>query len=209
MQAEQSIPAVDERISFEDFLVRYDGVSAEWIDGAVELMSPVTGRHNLLTRFISNYLECFCDLAGIASIIYTDSMVMRLGDRAREPDVMLLLEPRWMQVKNVYVDGPADLVVEVISPESDLRDRTLKLQEYEAGGVTEYWIIDPVFQEALFLQRNADGQYARVAPAADGKYVASQVLPGLSLPVAILWQNELPSLLDIVAMLQADLGGRG
>ena len=47
-----------------------------------------------------------------------------------------------------YLDGPADVVVEIISPESRLRDRGEKFAEYEMGGVREYWLIDSERHEA-------------------------------------------------------------
>jgi Uma2 family endonuclease len=207
MQAEQSIPAIDERISFEDFLVRYDGVAAEWIDGAVELMSPTSSRHNELVQFLVIYLRTFAQLTG-SGRVFIEPMVMRLGDKAREPDLMLLLNAEDTRIRNTHIDGPADLVIEIVSPESDVRDRVTKLVEYAAGGVREYWIVDPAFQEALFYIRNDQGQFARAGLTPDGIFV-SMAVPRLSLKPSLLWSSPLPDVLDIVAMLQADLGGRG
>jgi Uma2 family endonuclease len=109
MQAEQSIPAIDERISFEDFLVRYDGVAAEWIDGAVELMSPTSSRHNELVQFLVIYLRTFAQLTG-SGRVFIEPMVMRLGDKAREPDLMLLLNAEDTRIRNTHIDGPCEIV---------------------------------------------------------------------------------------------------
>ena len=40
------------------------------------------------------------------------------------------------------MNGAADICIEVISPESVIRDRGEKFEEYERGGVGEYWIFD-------------------------------------------------------------------
>lgn len=205
MQIEKFPAPSVQKISFEDFLIQYDGVSAEWVNGVVERMSPVTGRHNRLTRFISNYLEYFCALKDIPCTIFTDTVVMRLGDRGREPDVMLVLGQHSARIAGAYVDGPADLIVEIVSPESDRRDRVEKLQEYESGGVEEYWIIDPAFSEALFYQRGSDGLYTRISPDSTGRY-ASRVVTGLHFPVTALWQDALPGLSEIITMIQTELG---
>ena len=45
------------------------------------------------------------------------------------------------RVHRTYLDGPADLVVEIVSPESAGRDRGEKYYEYEAAGIPEYWLL--------------------------------------------------------------------
>ena len=95
------------------------------------------------------------------------------------------------RVKGAYLDGPADLVVEIVSPESDERDRGEKLREYEAGGVLEYWLADPLRQAASFHRLGPDGRYHAGSLDADGFY-HSAVLPGFRLRAAWLWQRPLP-----------------
>ena len=71
-------------------------------------------------------------------------------------------------------------VIEIISPDSIARDRGDKFVEYEAGGVSEYWLIDPLRQQAGFYQPAADGRYRLVPPDADGIY-HSPVVSGFRL----------------------------
>ena len=94
----------------------------------------------------------------------------------------------------------ADLVVEIVSPESDDRDRGEKLIEYEAAGIPEYWLLDCVRQEAWFFRLGADGRYHPGPIAADSTY-HSAVLPGFWLRVAWLWQRPLPALADVTRQL--------
>ena len=49
-----------------------------------------------------------------------------------------------------HLSGPADLVVEIVSPDSLGRDRGDKFAEYEAASIPEYWLIDPVRQQAMW-----------------------------------------------------------
>ena len=95
------------------------------------------------------------------------------------------------------MEGPADLVVEIISPESRARDRGDKFYEYEQGGIPEYWLIDPVRQQAEFYQLGADG-ISRPAPIDDQGRYHSAALPGLWLQVSWLWEMPLPPLLSIL-----------
>jgi Uma2 family endonuclease len=115
----------------------------------------------------------------------------------REPDVMFVSTARLHQIKKNYLDGPADLAVEIVSPDSRVRDRKEKYLEYEHGGVLEYCLIDPMRKRADFYQRGEDGRYAAVTLGEDGIY-RSAVLPGLWLKVEWLWQEPLPQLLYVL-----------
>ncbi len=89
------------------------------------------------------------------------------------------------------------MVIEIVSPDSDRRDRVEKLQEYQQAGVREYWVLDPKLKEALFYQLGADSLYQAIPPDSDGLY-HSTVLAGLWLQVDWLWQEPLPKLFDIL-----------
>ena len=43
-----------------------------------------------------------------------------------------------------------DVVLEVISPESRGADEETKYRDYEAAGVSEYWLVDPLGEELSF-----------------------------------------------------------
>ncbi len=68
----------------------------------------------------------------------------------------------------------------------------------------EYWIFDPHFREALFNQLDENGQYQRIDLDENGVY-HSKVLDRLRLPVALLWQEPLPGVREIVQMVEAML----
>jgi Uma2 family endonuclease len=100
-----------------------------------------------------------------------------------------------------YLDGLADLVVEVVSvPESVERDRKVKFGEYQAGGVPEHWILDSESQQADFYQLDEQGAYQAAAPDVRGNY-RSRALPGLWLDLAWLWQDPLPDAEDAAAAI--------
>jgi Uma2 family endonuclease len=121
------------------------------------------------------------------------------------------------RLKPTYLDGPADLAVEVVSPESAGRDRGDKYYEYERAGITEYWLIDPQTERAEFYQLDAAERYHLILPDGDGLY-HSAILPGLWLRVAWLWQDPPPPAEDallaiegeaLIQRLRERLGGQG
>jgi Uma2 family endonuclease len=92
-----------------------------------------------------------------------------------------------------YLNGPADLVVEVISPESVSRDRGDKFYEYEMSGVAEYWLIDPQREQVEFYQLDEHGHYHLVLGGHSGEY-HSREIPDLAIDVSWFWQDPLPVL---------------
>ncbi len=111
--------------------------------------------------------------------------------RGREPDLFFVPKAKLAQLASGYFDGPADLVVEIISPESIKRDWEDKFAEYQSGGVPEFWLIDPVTEQVSFFRRDAGGRFQAVSPGPDGIYHSSG-LPGFWLRVDWLWLSPSP-----------------
>lgn len=68
---------------------------------------------------------------------------MKLAQSGREPDLLFISNETAQRLTERKLEGAADLVIEIIFPESVRRDRYEKFDEYEEAGVREYWIIDP------------------------------------------------------------------
>ncbi|HSI74166.1 MAG TPA: Uma2 family endonuclease [Fimbriimonas sp.] len=111
------------------------------------------------------------------------------ANTVRSPDVMVVLPEHLDRVKDTMLLGPADLIIEVVSPDSIGRDRGEKFVEYEALGVSEYWIIDPDRETIEFYQLR-DRRYQLVA--AEETY-RSLILPQVTIEPGILWQKKLPT----------------
>jgi Uma2 family endonuclease len=130
--------------------------------------------------------------------VITAPFQMRLQNlsRGREPDILFVLRANESRIRRTYLDGPCDLAIEVVSPESRLRDRGTKYAEYEAAGIPEYWIIDPETQRADFFEL-VDGRYERRHPSEAG-IIDSVVFPQFWIDVAWLWAKPMPALLVVM-----------
>ena len=193
-----------QNVPYEDYLSGKYGEHTEWIFGDVIEMSPVSARHTLLTVYLITLFKAYLEKTG-GGTVFMDPMVMRAADNlpARQPDIQVILPERADIIKPNQVAGPANLVVEIVSPGSVQRDRGEKFREYEQGGVDEYWIIDPQREEALFYVRDDGGLY-RAQPFAEGIYT-STVLPRLQVTVTTLWEETLPTITQIMQSVDAML----
>ena len=127
-------------------------------------------------------------------IVLSSPFAMKLDaqQRGREPDILFVIKDRLHLFKKTYLDGAADLAVEIISPESIGRDRGEKFVEYEAAKIREYWLIDPERKQAEFYRLNSDGFYQLISTP-EGVF-KSEVLPEFFLHVKWLWQESLPTI---------------
>lgn len=190
------IPA---KMTYEEFLARADEHPfAEWDDGELIRMSPASQRHQLLVSFLTTLFRHLAE-SRQAGVVLNAPFQMKLATRpsGREPDVLFIAEEHVGRLKENYLDGPADIAVEIISPESRARDRGDKFYEYEQGGVREYWLIDPLRKQAEFYVLGDDGIY-RLARVGDDGVFRGVVLEGLELKVAWLWAEPLPTLLSVL-----------
>ena len=187
-------------ISFEEYMKCTDEDSdTEWVRGEIVPMSPVSGLHQDVSKFLMFVLDEYVLDHNLGTVRY-ERFTMRLGSvpSAREPDILFVSNSNLSRLTETFVDGPADLVVEVVSLESRERDRKDKFREYEQGGVQEYWLIDPTRQEADFYLLGEDGLYSP-QPIDDDGFYRSRELAGFRIRPEWLWQDPLPRLRDILA----------
>ena len=95
------------------------------------------------------------------------------------PDLMVVCDPAKKTPRGI--EGPPDLVVEILSPGTAQKDWTHKRWAYEAAGISEYLIMNPDERVAVLL-RLVSGRYEEAARIEWGSVVA--LLGGkLSIPL--------------------------
>ena len=154
--------------------------------------------HQDVADFLSAILRIYTEDHDAGRVL-SAPFQMRLSNvrRGREPDLLLVLKENVSRLQHSHLDGPADIAIEIVSPESILRDRGAKYAEYEAGGVREYWIIDADARRADFFVLDGEGRYQRASQDDGGKYV-SAVLSGFWVNLDWLWQSLLPSVRSVL-----------
>lgn len=192
-------PTAPPRMTYEEFLSHPDvAVRAEWVDGEVIELSPTSNVDQDLADFLTALLRHFAE-GRVGGIVRSTAFNMKTGPSlpGRQPDVLYVAPEHGDRLRESHLAGPADLAVEIVSPDSEARDRVQKLQEYEAGGVREYWVIDPRRRQADFYHLGSDARYRPIAVDDQGVF-RSVVLSGLWLKVDWLWQRPLPPLLTVL-----------
>ena len=189
------------RMTYEEFLTWMDeDTLAEWENMEVVMASPASYRHQDIARFLTSVIGIYVEQHHLG-VICPAPFQMKLELSGREPDLIFIAAAHLDRLKATYLDGPADLAVEIISLESIGRDRGTKFLEYETGGIPEYWLIDPLRRWLECYRLGPDGRYEMAFAGRENVYRAS-VIPGFWLRAEWLWQVPLPPVLDVLRTLE-------
>lgn len=180
----------------------------EWVDGEVVMMTPAGVEHNRLALWLASVLELYVRRHDLGVVLWDTLVHLPEQKRWRVPDLCFLAKGRAELLRETHLEGPPDLAVEIVSPESQARDWREKYLEYEAAGIQEYWVLDPMSRRAEFyaMIRSETERSPAVHPAKyrrlnekDGA-VASTVLPGFELRLSWLWDPR-PDVLSVLEQL--------
>lgn len=186
---------------YEEYLAWVDeDTHSEWVNGEVILFMPPQNPHQTLVEFLHHFIGFFVEIFDLGRLrIAPFELKITPESNSREPDLMFITKVHLDRLTEARVAGPPDLIIEIVSTDSVHRDRVDKFDEYEAGGVLEYWIIDnrPRQQRAWFYQLDEHGRYQSV-PVDDENIYHSALLPGFWLRLEWLWPEQ-PNVLRALA----------
>lgn len=159
----------------------------EFINGEVIMHSPALNRHLSATRLFYNLLGLYVQMNACGTVQIEKAMCV-FPRNDYEPDIVFfgIAKTALLDADTLKFPVP-DLVVEVLSPSTEKRDRGVKFIDYAMHGVGEYWIVDAV-AETVELYRLQGGQYLPVNPQKNGT-LASEVIAGLEIPIRAIFDE--------------------
>ena len=156
---------------------------------------PPIHEHQMLAGFLFSLLNAFLQIFPLGEAILAPFEVkLWPNGPSREPDILFVARENDERLTEKRVEGPPDLIIEIISPGTARIDRVEKFTEYERASVPEYWLVDPRQhrQQADFYLLEEGGSYTDAVVDESGIY-RSAVLPGFWLRLDWLWQDPLPN----------------
>lgn len=206
IQLSATHPTTEQRLtmSYAEFLAwSVEERHAEWVNGEVIVFAPPKNRHQSVVGFLHILISLFANLfdLGVTRVAPFEMRAQPNGS-AREPDLLFIAREHQDRLTEDRLEGPADLIVEVVSLSSVARGRADKFYEYQEAGIPEYWIIDPRpgKERADFYALTSERKYQAILPDADDRY-HSTVLSGFWLRLDWLWQEPTPDPLRAIARI--------
>ena len=154
----------------------------ELIDGELFVTPVPVTTHQRVSINLTLALGSYAHGEGLGEVHAASSGVRFQPDTLVVPDLCFVAQGRLHIVGEKTIDGPPDLIIEILSPGTRRRDLTVKRSLYARFGVKEYWLVDPDAKSVTVLTLT-DGQFAPV-PQRDDGVVRSLVLPELVLTLA-------------------------
>jgi Uma2 family endonuclease len=177
---------VKNKLEYEDLRAAPDdGNRYELLDGDVSVTpAPSPSHQRIVLGLTLRFVEYFHG-RGLGEVFVAPIDVILTKRDVVEPDIVVVSDPR--QVSERGIEGAPALVVEILSPSTRDRDRTLKAQRYARLGVRHCWLVDPEEKRVECL-RARDGVYEIVVAAREGQILVNPDWDGLHIELAQLWR---------------------
>lgn len=163
----------------------------ELVRGRIVMSPPAGWTHASLGALIVGLLGAHVRRHRLGKVFDASlGYVLPSGD-VLEPDASFVSARRFEANRpsrsNEYLRAVPNLVVEILSPGTAVRDRGEKRELYEQNGVDEYWIVDSDHRAVTVFTAGPRGYGA--GRTAIGGALRSRVLPKLRVSVAALFSD--------------------
>ena len=165
-----------------------DGKRYEIIDGELYMSpAPTTGHQRIVGRFhlaIGNFLE----ENPIGEVFPAPTDIILSDIDVLQPDIVFISKEKFDRLKGENIQGAPDLVIEVLSPYTEKRDRTVKLKAYTKYGVLEYLMANQE-QETLEVWRRKGKKLVFHALLDKTQTFTTPLLPGLEISLEKIFRK--------------------
>ena len=176
------------------------GHKREFINGEVIMHSPAHNRQLMATKRLFSAMHLFVLMRNLGEV-HVEKAMTSFPRNDYEPDICFFGVAKAGLIMPDTLKFPVpDLIVEVISPSTEARDRGVKFDDYSSHGVAEYWLVDPA-AETVELYRLQDHSYPTTIPQREGT-LESEVIPGFQIPVRAIF-DDATSLQALRSLMEA------
>jgi len=177
------------RLTYEEYL-KTPEIKARFdiVDGVMTIAPTPTVAHQRILGKLFSKLHQFVSGQQLGEVLFApvDVIIRREPLRTRQPDLLFVTNEH-ASILGDQVEGPPDLVVEILSPSNTRSDLEAKLSDYATLGVGECWLVSPEARSVEILGLT-EGVWVRLGISGLGEQVRPRVLPELDLAVVQLFE---------------------
>lgn len=131
------------KLTYDDYARMPEGERYELLEGDLQLTPAPSPRHQLVAQRIELALIHHVEGNGLGQVLDAPIDVVLSHTNVVQPDILFIRSDRLGIIGEKYIQGPPDLIVEVLSPSTRERDLVTKRRLYARFGVRELWLVDP------------------------------------------------------------------
>lgn len=175
-------------LTYADYLELPDneGTRCEILDGDLAVTPSPRTRHQRVSRNLHRILDRHVMRHDLGELFYAPTDVILADTSIVVPDLLFVRKERGRVIVERAIEGPPDLIVEILSPSTSKCDRETKRKLYERYGVRCYWIVDPDARRVVTRELEA-GRYRIAADRTDDAILQSSPFPDLAIPLGEVW----------------------
>jgi Uma2 family endonuclease len=170
------------RFNYHDYLQLPEDKRYEILDGELHMVAAPSTKHQRVSLNLTVALYQYAKRTGAGTVYEAPCDVILSDENIVQPDILFIRQERNAIIGEANLQGAPDLVVEVLSMGTRLKDLGIKRKTYAGFGVQEYWIVDPEAETVEVLVWSEPG-YVRAGIYANTDCLSSPMLPDLNLPV--------------------------
>ncbi|MDF0652186.1 MAG: Uma2 family endonuclease [Nitrospira sp.] len=174
-----------QKLDYSDYAaVPDDGCRYEMVDGGLLVTPAPSPLHQRVSKRLQRCLEAYFEQRGLGEVFDAPVDVILTPHDVVQPDLVVVSQPT--QVSERGIEGAPLLAVEILSPTTRERDRTIKARRYSTLGIAHYWIVDPEARgvECYALQ---GPQYVLCVEGQGPITITHPHFAQLTLPLSDLW----------------------
>jgi len=157
----------------------------ELIEGEIFVTPSPTPFHQLAVLRLAAMLDRAIVESGLGVAMPAPLDVFFERHSILQPDLVILVGDRAEMFERGTIDGPPSLVMEILSPSTQGRDRGIKQNLYARHGVPEYWIVDVESKSVTIFSDPADGRYE--SESTTHEVATSVTIPSLTVDLGVLF----------------------
>ena len=170
------------KFTYEDYRHTSEDKRYELLDGELIMAPAPRTAHQRTSRKIGNPLDTFVTENNLGEVFNAPCDVVLSNTDVVQPDLLFVSKERSHIINEDNIRGAPDLVIEVLSPSTAQRDRTLKRTLYALHSVPEYWQADTDAKIAMVLTLD-NGEYKVAGIYGEGQMLVSPLLQGFTLEI--------------------------
>lgn len=193
VKEERAVYSKQGEYTYKDYLQLPEepGYRYEILQGFLVKEPSPSIQHQRVSRELGFALKKYFDEFDPEGEIFGAPLDVTLGDsNVVQPDILFISGARRDIMRKERIDGPCDLVVEIMSPSNHRKDRLKKMEIYRKAGVPHYWLVDPeenILEAYLLKEEN----YLLVFTGGPEDEFTHPAFPGLKLNLEKIFYNPI------------------